>query len=54
MWCLHPAKTNNAEKLIFAELLRCICDRIQMSFVYINAIETVVGVDVVSPHSKNK
>ena len=48
---------NNADKLIFAELLRCIVDctyHIQMSFVYTNAIETVVGVGVVSPYSKNE
>ena len=42
---------------IFVELLRCILDctnNIQMYFVHTNAIETIVGVGVVSLFSKNE
>ena len=48
---------NNAEKLIFAELLRCIVDLINphhMSFIHANSIETIVRVGVVSQPSKNE
>ena len=41
--------------MIFAELLRCIVDRIYhiyMYFVHTNAIETILRVGVVSPPSK--
>ena len=54
VWCLHPAKKNNAEKLIFAELLWCIVDHINhiyMYFVLTNAIETISRVGVLSPPS---
>ena len=48
---------NNDEKLIFAQLLRCICDRInliQISFVHTNAIETLAIVGIASPPSKSE
>ena len=44
-----------AEKLIFAELLKCKgghINNIQMSFVRANAIKTIAGVGVVSPQRK--
>ena len=55
MWCLHPAKINIAEKLIFADLLRYIVDdnkHIQVSFVHTNAINTIFGVGGVSAQQK--
>ena len=58
MLSLHPAKTDNAEKLIFSELLRCIVDRINhiyMYFVHTNAIWAIarVGVWCLHPAEKN-
>ena len=57
VWCLHPGNANNAEKLILAELLRCIVDyinHIEMSFVHTNALKTIAKVGVLPPPSKNK
>ena len=57
MWCLHTAKMNNAEKLMFAELLRCIVDginHIHMSIVHTNAIEALARVGMASPPIKNE
>ena len=57
MWYLHPAKKNNVKKLIFAELLRCMVDRINhihMSFVHTDAIEALARVGIVSPPIKNE
>ena len=58
MWYLLPAKTKSIKNnFIFANLLRCIVDHIihiHIYFIYTNTIDTIAGVDVVSPKQKWK
>ena len=57
MLSTHPAKMKKVEYFTFAELLRCIIgctNHIHMYFISTNAVETILGVGVVSPPSKTK
>ena len=55
--CLQPAKTNNAENLIFAELLSCIVNcinNIDMYFSHANTVKTIAGLGMLFPSNKMK